>query len=114
MAAEAHSESSKPGDLPLPGYGAWSPNELQAKLAEIGAPTQGEGREVGGPWGWGTWGAGEWGERIGGRKWGGGEALGRGSVWNLGGSGVAGEWRGIGGLWDGKRIGRLGGSGEGP
>lgn len=43
MASEGHSEPPKAGDLPLPGYGAWSPNELQAKLAEIGAPTQGEG-----------------------------------------------------------------------
>lgn len=41
MASEGHSEAPK--ELPLPGYGAWSPNELQAKLAEIGAPTQGEG-----------------------------------------------------------------------
>ncbi|XP_066466293.1 splicing factor 3B subunit 2 [Tiliqua scincoides] len=44
MAAEAHSEPPKAGDLPLPGYGAWSTSELQAKLAEIGAPAQG-GRE---------------------------------------------------------------------
>ncbi|XP_077184949.1 splicing factor 3B subunit 2 isoform X2 [Paroedura picta] len=44
MATEPHSEPPQAGELPMPAYGAWSPNELQAKLAEIGAPTQG-GRE---------------------------------------------------------------------
>ncbi|XP_034954622.1 splicing factor 3B subunit 2 [Zootoca vivipara] len=44
MASEVHSEPPKAGEMPLPAYAAWSPNELQAKLAEIGAPTQG-GRE---------------------------------------------------------------------
>ncbi|XP_060550376.1 splicing factor 3B subunit 2 [Pantherophis guttatus] len=46
MASEGHSEAPKAGELPLPGYGAWSPNELQAKLAEIGAPTQGSREEL--------------------------------------------------------------------
>ncbi|XP_048371008.1 splicing factor 3B subunit 2 isoform X1 [Sphaerodactylus townsendi] len=44
MATEVHSETPQTGELPMPAYGTWSPNELQAKLAEIGAPTQG-GRE---------------------------------------------------------------------
>lgn len=42
MATEPHSETPQAGELSLPTYAAWSPNELQAKLAEIGAPTQGE------------------------------------------------------------------------
>ncbi|KAG8146702.1 putative Splicing factor 3B subunit 2 protein [Naja naja] len=46
MASEGHSEIPKAGELPLPGYGAWSPKELQAKLAEIGAPTQGSREEL--------------------------------------------------------------------
>ncbi|XP_060614351.1 splicing factor 3B subunit 2 [Anolis sagrei] len=46
MASEVHSEPPKAGELPLPGYAAWSPNELQAKLAEIGAPTQGSREEL--------------------------------------------------------------------
>nr|XP_016853936.1 PREDICTED: splicing factor 3B subunit 2-like [Anolis carolinensis] len=46
MATEVHPEAPKAGELPLPGYAAWSPNELQAKLAEIGAPTQGSREEL--------------------------------------------------------------------
>ncbi|XP_015267406.1 PREDICTED: splicing factor 3B subunit 2 isoform X1 [Gekko japonicus] len=46
MATEPHSETPQAGELPLPAYGAWSPNELQAKLAEIGAPTQGSREEL--------------------------------------------------------------------
>ncbi|XP_074861785.1 splicing factor 3B subunit 2 isoform X2 [Carettochelys insculpta] len=44
MAAE-HPEPPK-GELPLPAYGAWAPAELQAKLAEIGAPVQGSREEL--------------------------------------------------------------------
>uniref|UniRef100_A0A8D0GQ09 Splicing factor 3b subunit 2 n=1 Tax=Sphenodon punctatus TaxID=8508 RepID=A0A8D0GQ09_SPHPU len=44
MAAE-HPEPPK-AELPLPGYAAWGPAELQAKLAEIGAPTQGSREEL--------------------------------------------------------------------
>ncbi|XP_061462759.1 splicing factor 3B subunit 2 [Rhineura floridana] len=46
MVSEAHPEPPKAGEMPLPGYAAWSPNELQAKLAEIGAPTQGSREEL--------------------------------------------------------------------
>uniref|UniRef100_A0ABM5F3N9 Splicing factor 3B subunit 2 isoform X1 n=1 Tax=Pogona vitticeps TaxID=103695 RepID=A0ABM5F3N9_9SAUR len=46
MAAEGPSEPPKAGERPLPGYAAWSPHELQAKLAEIGAPTQGSREEL--------------------------------------------------------------------
>ncbi|XP_078238239.1 splicing factor 3B subunit 2-like [Pogona vitticeps] len=46
MAAEGPSEPPKSGEMPLPGYAAWSPHELQAKLAEIGAPTQGSREEL--------------------------------------------------------------------
>ncbi|TFK11987.1 methyltransferase-like protein 6 [Platysternon megacephalum] len=44
MATE-HPEPPK-GELPLPAYGAWAPAELQAKLAEIGAPVQGSREEL--------------------------------------------------------------------
>lgn len=46
MATEPHSEPPQAGELSLPTYAAWSPNELQAKLAEIGAPTQGAREEL--------------------------------------------------------------------